>query len=723
MSFKKIAITIALVMAVLSAYGDEGMWMLHLLKQQKIAEMQHLGLKLNDYDIYNPDGLSIKDAVVQFGGGCTGAVISSKGLVLTNHHCGYGQIQNHSSIENNYLEEGFCAINLGEELPNPGLTVTFIDRIEDVTQYVKDALHRDKDQDKDGVMYLSPNYLRKIAIEKIGEDYIRSNIGMDVEIKPFFDGNQYFLFVKKIFSDVRLVAAPPSSVGKFGADTDNWTWPRHTGDFSVFRIYADKDGNPAEYSPDNIPLNPKRWLSVSTKGISENDFVMMMGFPGTTNKFYTSWEVEERRDIDNDILINMRKVRQEVMLEEMLADPSIKIQYASKYSGSTNSYKRAIGSNWAIDMRDFVKTKRLQQNRVIDWATNNNKPEYIEAINTIESIINDRADYRSRSTYLLEAIIRGVEIADVPTKHSDILVTALNENNKAKIEEYTLLLMEDFNKFANKDYNVAVDRKVAKAMIKAYTNHVDEEFLPEYMGALYKKFDGNVDILVDFIFDNSIFTCESNLESFVDEPTVDKLENDPAFQFAKSVKSEYDLLREKQSSYNNAFNIARRKYMEGILEMDGVTAYAPDANLTIRLAYGQLKGYKPSDAVYYEFQTTLDGVMEKEDADNWEFVVPEKLKELYGKKDFGQYATQDGRMPVDFAASTHSTGGNSGSPVMNANGELIGLNFDRNWEGVGGDIQYLPDYQRSIIVDVRYVLFILDKFMNGAHLISEIDIQ
>lgn len=723
MTFKKIALLLVVVLFSLMARADEGMWMLHLLKQQKLSEMQKMGLQLEDYDIYNPDGSSIKDAVVQFGRGCTGEVISSKGLVLTNHHCGYGQIQNHSSLENNYLEDGFWAMSLGEELPNPGLTVTFVDRIEDVTEFVKSALKRDKDQDKDGVLYLSPSYLKRVAIEKVGEDFLSNNPGMDVEIKPFFEGNQYFMFVKKIYSDVRLVAAPPSSIGKFGADTDNWTWPRHTGDFSVFRIYADKDGNPADYSPNNVPLKPKRWLTISTAEKSENDFVMMMGFPGTTNKFYTSWEVEERRDIDNEILIDMRKVRQEALLEEMLADPHVKIQYASKYSGSTNAYKRAIGSNWAIDMRDFVQTKYEQQERVIEWATKNNKPEYIEAINSIQSIIADRGEYRARSTYLTEAIIRGIEFASVPTANSDKLATALKDNDKANIEQYLSLLKADFEKFANKDYNPEVDRKVAKAMISAYTEHIDQESLPEYINELYLKFDGDVDGYVDFIFDNSLFASEVNFNEFAKSPTADKLINDPMFLFAKSVRTESSQLREKQSSYNNAFSIARRKYLEGILEMDGPIAYAPDANLTIRLAYGQLKGYKPTDAVYYDYQTTLDGVMEKEDSENWEFVVPEKLKYLYNNNDFGRYAMKDGRMPVCIAASTHSTGGNSGSPLLNAKGELIGINFDRNWEGVGGDVQYLPDYQRSIIVDVRYVLFVIDKYMGATHLIEEMDIS
>ena len=720
---KKTLIAFILILFTGMVRADEGMWMLHLLKQQKLSEMKAMGLQLNDYDIYNPDGSSLKDAVVQFGGGCTGEVISSQGLILTNHHCGYGQIQNHSTLENNYLEDGFLAKNKSEELPNPGLTVTFVESIEDVTEFVKSCLDRDKSLDTNGILYLSPAYLYQIAREKVGESFFVDHPGMDVELKPFFEGNQYFMFIKKIYSDVRLVAAPPSSIGKFGADTDNWTWPRHTGDFSVFRIYADKNGNPAPYSPDNIPLKPKRWLTISTKGAEANDFAMILGFPGTTNKFYTAREVEERRDIDNAILINMRKVRQETMLEEMLADPQVKIQYAAKYSGSTNAFKRAVGSNWAINIRNFVETKREQQEKLANWATANNKPVYIQALQTIDSIIDQRAAYRSRSTYLTEAIIRGIEFANVSTTNADSLAQALLAHNPDKIGYFESKLFDDYNKFADKDYNPEVDKKVAKAMIKAYIQHIDREHLPEAMVVLFNQFNGNADEYVDHIFKASIFGSEANIQSFLTHPSVDRLQNDPMFNFAKSVHTEATQLRSKQSAYNNAFNIARHQYLQGILEMDGATVYAPDANLTLRLAYGQVKGYSPRDAVYYHHQTTMNGIMEKEDPENWEFVVPQKLKQLYSNRDFDPYALADGSMPVNIAASTHTTGGNSGSPVMNGQGELIGINFDRNWEGVGGDIQYLPDYQRSIIVDIRYVLFIIEKYMDASHLIEELELN
>ena len=721
---KKTILTLLIGLFVSFAFADEGMWMLHLLKQQKLAEMQAMGLKLQDTDIYDPSGNSLMDAVVQFGRGCTGEVISSQGLVLTNHHCGYGQIQSHSTLENNYLETGFWAMSQAEELPNPGLTVTFIEKMEDVTEFVLKCLQEDKDKDEDGVFFLSPTYLNNLARDMVGVEYLEKNKGIDVEIKPFFNGNQYYMFTKKIYSDVRLVGSPPSSIGKFGADTDNWTWPRHTGDFSVFRIYADKDGNPAEYSEDNVPLQPKRWLKISTKGVEENDFAMLLGFPGTTNKFYTSWEVQERRDIDNEVRINMREIRQEAMLEEMLADPEVNIQYASKYSGSTNGYKNAIGTSWAIGMRDFEAQKKEQQERLLTWAKQNKKQEYVDALNIIESIVKERADLRFRSWMLNEGIRGGIEFSKLPLSSVDSLKKALSDKDEAAKEEAMLTLMSDYRKFADKDYSSLVDKKVAKVMLEEYVELVPYDNLPLALRAIDDDFGGNVDEYVDSLFENSIFGSEENMKEFISGThTVEQLENDPMIYFAKSISDEFYQLRTELSAYDNPFNKARRTYLKGILEMDGPYTYFPDANLTLRLSYGQVKGYEPRDCVYYGHQTTLDGVMEKEDPNNWEFVVAKNLKELYETKDYGPYKMANGKMPVDFAATTHTTGGNSGSPVMNGNGELIGINFDRNWEGVGGDIQFLPDYQRSIIVDIRYVLFIIDKYAGAKHLIEEMDIN
>lgn len=716
---KKILLSVLAAALSLPAVADEGMWLLPLLQQQKFPEMQALGLKLQDYDIYSPDSASLKDAVVIFGGGCTGEIVSPDGLLLTNHHCGYGQIQQHSTLEHDYLTDGFWATTREQELPNPGLTVTFIDKIEDVTDYVKKEL--EKDTDPQSMNFLSPKYLNGLAKAKVGEKFLQDNPGTEVEIKAFYGGNVYYMFTKKIYSDIRLVGAPPSSVGKFGADTDNWMWPRHTGDFSVFRVYADANGNPAEYSESNVPLRPKRWFKISVKGVEEDDYAMMMGFPGRTNKYYTSWEVAERRDIDNTVRINIRNLRQEVMLDEMLKDPSVRIQYASKYAGSTNAYKNAIGSNWAIKKRNFEQVKKEEQDRLIAWAQKNNESSYPEALSTLEQIVSDRKDLRFRSWMLDEAILRGIEFTKVPTEVQSVS-DALRGKDRNEQQKQIRLLDMAYHRFADKDYAPEVDKKIAKVMLKEYRRLVPAKSQPAYFSLIDKKFKGDVDRFVDYLFDKSIYGSEENFDKFKTRPSVKVLEQDPMILFAKSVQEEKANLNAALADFDTGYALAHKEYVKGLLAMYQDKANFPDANFSLRLTYGQVKGYRPKDAVYYNCQTTLDGVMEKEDSTNWEFVVPSRLKALYEAKDFGRYQMPDGRMPVAFSATTHTTGGNSGSPVLNANGELIGINFDRNWEGVGGDIQYLPDYQRSIIVDIRYVLFLIDKYAGAGYLLEEMDL-
>ncbi|MGM9758495.1 MAG: S46 family peptidase [Parabacteroides sp.] len=716
---RKLFLSLAAVLCLLPAVADEGMWLLPLLKQQKFAEMQALGLKLQDYDVYSPDSASLKDAVIIFGGGCTGEVVSSDGLVLTNHHCGYGAIQQHSSVEHDYLTDGFWAATREQELPTPGLTVTFIDRIDDVTDYVKQEL--EKDTDPNSMNFLSPKYLNGLAKEKVGEKFLQENPGTEVEIKAFYGGNQYYMFTKKIYSDIRLVGAPPSSIGKFGSDTDNWMWPRHTGDFSVFRIYADANGNPAAYAENNVPLHPKRWFKISLAGVEENDYAMMMGFPGRTNKYYTSWEVAERRDIDNRVRIDIRELRQQVMLEEMLKDDAVRIMYSSKYAGSQNAYKNAIGCNWAIDKRNFEQVKKEEQDKLIAWGRKNCEPAYEEALLSLEQIISDRADLRFRSWMLDEALLRGIEFTRVPTE-VDSLILALKGKDQARKDAQLRKLEKAYHGFANKDYSPMVDRKIAKVLLKEYRRLVAAESQPAYFAVIDQLYKGDVEAFVEALFAQSIFGSEDQFNRFLARPTVKALEKDPMIAFARSVKEEGKALTEALKDFDAGYAIAHRTYVRGLLTMYGDKANFPDANFSLRLTYGQIRGYSPRDCDTYGFQTTLEGVMEKEDSTNWEFVVPVRLKELYQQHDFGPYQMRDGRMPVAFTATTHTTGGNSGSPVMNDKGELIGINFDRNWEGVGGDIQYLPDYQRSIIVDIRYVLFLIDKFAGARHLIDEMDI-
>ena len=708
---KKLFLSVAAAILAFPVLADEGMWLLPLLKQQKFAEMQALGLRLSDQEVYSAEAPSLKDAVVRFGGGCTGEMISPDGLVLTNHHCGYSSIQRHSTLEHDYLTDGFWAMSRDKELPNPGLTVTFIDKIDDVTDYVRTELK--KITDPNSMEFLSAKYLNGLAKAKVGEKFLQDNPGTEVEIKAFYGGNKYYMFTKKIYSDVRLVGAPPSSIGKFGADTDNWMWPRHTGDFSLFRVYADANGNPAPYSETNVPLRPKRWLKLSLKGVEENDYAMIMGFPGRTNKYYTSWEVAERRDIDNAVRINIRNLRQEAMLEEMLKDPQVRIQYASKYAGSTNAYKNAIGSNWAINKRNFEQVKNDEQDRLIAWSKKMCEPAYPEALLTLEQIVNDRKDLRFRSWMLDEALSRGIEFSKVPTD-IETVCEALEGKDRSEQQKQVTQLERAFHRFADKDYAPMVDKKIAKVMLKEYRRLVAPKSQPAYFSVIDSKFKGDVDKFVDYLFDKSIYGSEKNFNAFKEHPSVKTLREDPMILFAQSVKDEKKALDKALADFDAGYAIAHRAYVKGLLAMYGDLASFPDANSTLRLTYGQVKGYSPRDCDYY-------GVMEKEDSTNWEFVVSARLKELYQAGDFGPYKMPNGKMPVAFCATTHTTGGNSGSPVLNGQGELIGINFDRNWEGVGGDIQYLPDYQRSIIVDIRYVLFVIDKYAGAGYLLNEME--
>ena len=704
-------------LAALSIHADEGMWMLTDLKTQNAVAMRELGLEIPVEEVYNANGLSLKDAVVHFGGGCTGEVISSEGLVLTNHHCGYASIQQHSSVEHDYLTDGFWAKNRGEELPTPGLKFQFVDRIEDITDIVNQKIAAGEVTE---VNALTRPFLNKLAKELFEKSDLKGKKGIEVQALPFYAGNKFYLFYKKVYTDVRMVAAPPSSVGKFGGETDNWMWPRHTGDFSMFRIYADANGDPAEYAASNVPLKTPKYLPISIKGLEEGDYAMIMGFPGRTNKYYTSWEVAERRDIDNAVRINIRNLRQEAMLEEMLKDPQVRIQYASKYAGSTNAYKNAIGSNWAINKRNFEQVKNDVQNRLIAWSKKMCEPSYPEALLTLEQIVNDRKDLRFRSWMLDEALSRGIEFSKVPTD-IETVCEALEGKDRSEQQKQVTQLERAFHRFADKDYAPMVDKKIAKVMLKEYRRLVVPKSQPAYFSVIDSKFKGDVDKFVDYLFDKSIYGSEKNFNAFKEHPSVKTLREDPMILFAQSVKDEKRALDKALADFDAGYAIAHRAYVKGLLAMYGDLASFPDANSTLRLTYGQVKGYSPRDCDYYGHQTTLDGVMEKEDSTNWEFVVSARLKELYQAGDFGPYKMPNGKMPVAFCATTHTTGGNSGSPVLNGQGELIGINFDRNWEGVGGDIQYLPDYQRSIIVDIRYVLFVIDKYAGAGYLLNEME--
>ena len=527
------------------------------------------------------------------------------------------------------------------------------------------------------------------------------------------------MFTKKVFRDVRLVAAPPSSIGKFGSDTDNWAWPRHTGDFSIFRLYADKNGNPAEYSKDNVPYRPKRWVKVNAQGVKEGDFALIMGYPGTTYKFFTADEVTEWSEIDNNIRIEMRGILQDVMLREMLADPKINIMYAAKYASSQNGYKRAQGANWAIRRRSLREIKLAQQQEVLAWAKQKGVATTEEAVRAISKAIEGRQDLRMRQRYLLEGILMGIEMSNAPAADSDI---AEHWNDPARREAGLQSIRKQFEAFFNKDYSPEVEKALATALLTRYAERIPAEKQPISIREGIAEY-GSAKAYVEMIFEKSIYASRERFEEFMKNPDRDRLLRDPMSRFAASVAYEHQQLAREVAAFDAPLAAAQRSYVASVLDMKGQPNLAPDANLTLRFTYGEIKGYQPRDVVTYGAKSTLEGVMEKEDPNNWEYVVDPKLKALYEAKNYGRYANVDGSMPVNFCATTHTTGGNSGSPVMNARGELIGLNFDRNWEGVGGDIEYLPNYQRSIILDIRYLLFIIDKFAGCQRLIDEIQPQ
>lgn len=717
---KNIILTTLFAACSLTTYADEGMWMLTDLKSQNAAVMQDLGLDIAIDKIYCPDNVSLKDAVVHFGGGCTGEVISSEGLVLTNHHCGYSYIQQHSSVEHDYLTDGFWAMKRTEELPCEGLSVTFIDRILDVTSYVQERLKKDKDPD--GLNYLSPSYLATVAKRFAKKEKIKTDKFTTLELKPFYGANRYYLFVKTTYKDIRMVGAPPSSIGKFGADTDNWMWPRHCGDFSLFRIYASADGKPATYSPQNVPLKVKRHITINLKGVKEGDFTFVMGFPGRNWRYMISDEVEERMQTTNFMRDTVRGVRLRVLGEEMAKDARTRIQYAAKYASSANYWKNAIGMNEGLVHLKVLDRKRAEQQRLLAYGEETGNNAYRQAYETIRDIVAKRHDAMYNQQAIYEALMLGTEFSKIPDTGK--LLQALEKGDRKQTEQELEKLEKAGGKFFNKDYNTDVDRKVSKQLIALYARLVPEAQRIGIFKVIDEEFQGNTDRFVDACFDRSVFRSPEALDEFIRKPSADVLRNDLMVRYARSVKEGYNEAGKSMKKETDAYNLAHKTWVSGMLELkkkEGKLVY-PDANSTLRLTYGKIGSYEPADGVEYLYYTTLKGVMEKEDPDNPEFIVPAKLKELYEKQDFGEYAMPDGRMPVCFATGTDNTGGNSGSPVFNARGELIGTAFDRNYEGLTGDIAYNPALQRAACVDIRYILFIIDKYAGARHLIDEMDI-
>ncbi len=709
-SMSRIFAGVLVVLLAFQAKADEGMWMLPLLEKLNIEEMKRMGFELDASDVYNPDSASIKDAVVIFGGGCTGEMISDEGLVLTNHHCGYGSIQALSSVEHDYLKNGFWAMNRTEELPAEGLSVTFIRDIFDVTDRVLASVNDSLSQFKYRVTVDS-------TMKAIKEEY-EEKTNLDVVVKSFYSGNQYFAFVTEKYLDVRLVGTPPSSIGKFGADTDNWMWPRHTGDFSMFRVYADKDGNPAEYSSSNVPLKPKYHLPISLRGVHMDDFAMTVGFPGSTNRYLSSWGIEERMNIINEARIVVRKAKQDVWLEDMQASDKVRIAYASKYARSSNYYKNSIGMNRGLNNLGVLEQKRTLEAQFAEWAMSDPQAQpYKEALTLLKDGYNYRRDIYKAYMFFNEAFVNGTEIFKFA--NSAKIIADIKD---AKDEEEVKAAFDKLKKSADKfykDYSVATDRKTLIAMLDVYAREIDAEFYPEMYRELKSQNVAGYTKYADQLFKKSIFTNPEKLYKAIENQDIKAIVKDPAYTEARTIYNKKSELAGSLKPFNKYIEKGNRLFEAGLHQMNPDKVYYPDANFSMRMSMGQVGDYIARDAVHYSYFTTLKGVMEKEDSTNWEFVVPHKLKDLYQTKDYGQYADTDGTMHVCFTSNNDITGGNSGSPVINGRGELFGLAFDGNWEAMSGDIAFEPELQKCINVDIRYVLFIIDKFAGASHLIDE----
>ena len=716
MKIKKYLVAALAAAFTFSAQADEGMWLLQLMKQQNsIDMMKKQGLKLEADDLYNPNGVSLKDAVGIFGGGCTGEIISPEGLILTNHHCGYASIQQHSSVEHDYLTDGFWAKSRAEELPTPGLKFRFVHRIVDITDLLNAKV---KAGEVDEYEAMTNKFLSKLAKEELEKSDLKGKPGIEVRALPFYAGNKYYLFYYKVYSDVRMVAAPPSSVGKFGGETDNWMWPRHTGDFSMFRIYADKNGEPAEYSADNVPLKTPKYLSISLKGLDEGDYAMIMGFPGSTERYLTQSEVRQRMTAVNQAMIDMRTVYLDVLKKYMRQSDKTRIQYANKFAGSSNYWKNSIGMNKAIVDNNVLETKAEQEKRFAAFAQG--KPEYEGVVEKIDAIVEKMTPALRRTEYLYEAL-RAIEFG-CPPALMDKMKEAIETKNDSLLQATKKQLEEVYESIHNKDYDQQVDRAVAKAILPALAKALTPEELPAFYQTIEKEYKGDYNAYVDDLFDTSIMGSRANLDKFLKKPSVKAIDRDLATNFSRT---KLDKLKEAAAEYNQyaqEIELLHKAYIRGLGEMKQPVPSYPDANFTIRLTYGNVKSYNPKDGVHYKYFTTTDGILEKEDPENPEFVVPAKLKELIQKKDFGRYAMADGTMPVCFLTTNDITGGNSGSPVIDGEGRLIGCAFDGNWESLSGDINFDNNLQRCIALDIRYMLFILDKLGGCGHLIDEMTI-
>jgi hypothetical protein len=694
-------------------FADEGMWLPLFLKQLNEEAMIKRGLKIPIDEVYSINHSSLKDAVVLFGGGCTGEIISDKGLLLTNHHCGYSSIQAQSSVEHDYLTTGYWAMTPEQELSCPNLTVTFIISMEDVSDIVNKELNTSMTEpERDAKIKMISAELEKKAVE--GTHY-------EAKVRSFFNGNQFFLFVTETFKDIRLVGAPPSSIGNFGGDTDNWIYPRHTGDFSIFRIYADKDNNPAPFSKDNVPFKPRYSFTISLDGVKEGDFTMVYGFPGKTQEYIPSYAIEMIQNSSDPDRVKIRDTRLKLMEDGMRVSDTVRIQYAAKRRSLSNAFKKWQGELKGLQRLNTIEKKKEFENNFSDWVKKNNKTQYASLLNDYKRTYEAYANYNKANNYYTEAVM-GVEIISYAVNFVHLSELSKKENSDKEAIKTEAGKLKTNSAGFFKNYDARIDKKVFAQLLEMYYEDVDTALQPEAFKIVASKYKNNFNKYADELFSKLFMVSPDKVNKMLAGYNVKsekKIEKDPAFILAKSfVSNQKEKITEPFIKLNEEINKLDRLYMAAQMEMLNEKKFYPDANLTLRITYGQVMGYDPQDAVHYTCSSTLEGVMEKEDSTNDEFIVPSKLKSLYAKKDYGQYGNA-GTMPLAFIASNHTTGGNSGSPVINGKGELIGINFDRAWEGTMSDLQYDPDECRNISLDIRYALFIIDKFAECKRLIDE----
>ena len=705
-----ILLTLLLAITVGAVKAGEGMW-IPMLLQYNEKEMQEMGMKITAEDIYSINHSSLKDAIVLFGGGCTGEIVSDYGLLLTNHHCGYGYIQKHSSVEHDYLTNGFWAMNRGEELPCPGLSVTFLREMRDVTKQVLEGITIDTPEAERKTMIEANIKKLKAQVEKETQYKIR--------VESFFLGNEYYLLLNEVYTDVRLVGCPPSNIGKFGGDTDNWVWPRHTGDFSIFRVYADKDGHPAVYDKDNVPYKPAKHLDISLKGAEEGDFAFVFGYPARTNEYLPAVAVDQEANLIDPIMVDLRGKVLDIYNKYQEQDPKVRIQYASKHASLGNGWKKWMGVTEGINHFHGVQKKHDYEARFYDWVMQSrSRYMYANLLKDFKQNYKELEPYELAYTYLAEAGLR-IELVSFAGRFAR-LSEVTKDTPQENIDKMIANLKASSASFY-KDYYEPIDREVATMLLKEYLKAQPADFRPAFLNDIK-----DVDEYVDKLFAKSMFTDEQVVNEMLDnfKPSkAKKLATDPAMQIYQSLIGFYrNDVYDHISSLNASIDRLRRIYMKGQMEMEPEKRFSPDANFTLRVTYGKVEGFKPKDGMKYKHFTTLEGIMQKENPDIYDYVVEPRLKELYNKKDYGRYADKDGTMHVAFTASVHTTGGNSGSPILNAEGQLLGLNFDRCWEGTMSDLIYDPDICRNISVDIRYVLFIIDKFADAGHLIDEMTI-